>query len=121
MTFLAGLRHSGIVKLVSFTTVSTVSGYGVLPFYVMEAVDGSSSKNFVFNPQVSELQFLKLVCDTVTVIRYLHSHAGVSFAHLDIKPENCLDGIKRQAFAAFVQTVITAPRFKREKRTASFI
>jgi HD superfamily phosphohydrolase len=93
MAFLAGLRHPGIVRVVFYTTLQGVSGYGALPFYLMEAVDGLPSKAFVLDPNTTEAQFLYLIRNTAVAIRYLHYHSGVSFAHLDIKPENILADI----------------------------
>ena len=86
--FLANLRHPGIVKILYYTTLQDVPGYGNLPFYLMEAVEGSNSKKFARDSTTTQAQLLRLILETAEVIRYLHTEASPTFAHLDIKPDN---------------------------------
>lgn len=88
MLFLANLRHPGIVKILYYTTLTGIAGYGNLPFYLMETVDGAKSQKFVTNPATTEGQLYELIRQTAEIIDYLHTNPGAHFAHLDIKPDN---------------------------------
>lgn len=101
MSFLAELRHPGIVRILYYDTVESVEVYGSLPFYLMEAVDGLRSDKYVleiskaFVPPLSEADISKLEAALLTLfrnvldtLRYLHAHPAGNRAHLDVKPEN---------------------------------
>lgn len=85
---LADLQHPGVVKISFYTTVKEVEGYGALPFYIMDAVDGAPSRAFARDPKTTEREFLALIAGTAEVIHYLHTHSQEPHVHLDIKPEN---------------------------------
>lgn len=88
MKFLAQLRHPGIVKILYYTKITGVKGYGDLPFYLMETVDGAASKKFALDPSTTEKAFLSLIRGTAETLNYLHTNKDAAFAHLDIKPDN---------------------------------
>ena len=87
--FLAGLRHPGIVSIMDYGTIDRVDAYPVLPFYIMDFVDGESSRKFV-RSEISEDEFYRLVRDTAETLAYLHAGRGKQFAHLDLKAENIM-------------------------------
>ena len=88
MKFLAKLRHPGIVKILYYTKIPNVKGYGELPFYLMETVDGAASKKFVLDQKTTEQEFLSLIRESAETLNYLHTNKDAPFAHLDIKPDN---------------------------------
>jgi serine/threonine protein kinase len=88
ISFLAGMRHPGIVKILFYKTVPDVHSYGHLPFYLMEAVDGVRSHKFASKQSTTQTQFLTMVRSTAEIINYLHTNGSDRFVHLDIKPEN---------------------------------
>lgn len=90
VSFLADLRHPGIVRMLYYRKLENVQNYGDLPFYLMEAVNGEPSGKFVSAPSTDLSTFLAIVRQTAQVIAYLHTHPGIAFAHLDIKPENII-------------------------------
>jgi HD superfamily phosphohydrolase len=85
---LAELRHPGIVGIDSYSVLHHVKTYVDLPYYLMEFVDGSPSRQFVRHPAMSELTFRGLVRQVGEILAYLHDSATQGFAHLDIKPDN---------------------------------
>jgi len=89
ISFLAELRHPGIVGINYYSTIQNIKNYQTLPYYLMEFVDGLASKKFVKDPKVTERRFMKLVREACAILAYLHT-APTSFAHLDIKPDNVL-------------------------------
>jgi HD superfamily phosphohydrolase len=87
--YLAQLRHPGIVKILYYRYAKDIQGYGILPFYLMEAVDGVSSGKFVRKQLSQQSQFVSLVRKAAGILEYLHTlPVGGAFAHLDIKPDN---------------------------------
>jgi serine/threonine protein kinase len=86
--YLAQLRHPGIVKILYYRYAKGIPGYGTLPFYLMEAVDGVSSGKFVRKQLSQQQQLISLVRNTAATLHYLHTLPIGSFAHLDIKPDN---------------------------------
>jgi HD superfamily phosphohydrolase len=86
ITYLAKLRHRNIVRILNYRTLSEVKGYGDLPFYLMEAIDGSSSRQYLRN-NPSDVNVTRVILDAAEVLLYLHSFEE-GFAHLDIKPGN---------------------------------
>jgi HD superfamily phosphohydrolase len=85
---LAELRHPGIVGIDSYATIPKVHTYGSLPYYLMEFVDGSASKQFVRRAETDEQAFRGLVRQVAEILSYLHDSDAHGFAHLDIKPDN---------------------------------
>lgn len=88
MKYLADLRHPGIVKILFCETLKDIEGYGQLPFYIMDVVDGLPSGDFLTKPETTGIQLFALIKETVDVIHYLHTHVSSAFVHLDIKPDN---------------------------------
>lgn len=86
--YLAQLRHPGIVKILYFKYAKSIPGYGTLPFYLMEAVDGVSSGKFVRKQLSQQQQLVSLVRNTAVTLQHLHTLPFGAFAHLDIKPDN---------------------------------
>src|SRR5882724_8640119 len=99
--FLAELRHPGIVRILYHRVLTHIDIYHNLPFYLMEAVDGTRSDVFVRQLAVEatkdtseetqrrfEERLLKLFVSALDSVRYLHHHPSGPRVHLDIKPEN---------------------------------
>lgn len=99
--FLAELRHPGIVRILYHAEITGVAVYGRLPFYLMEAIDGTRSDQFVRNQSITpakgtgdfaapdmEMTLTRLFIDVLDAVRYLHRHPSGPRVHLDIKPEN---------------------------------
>lgn len=86
ITYLARLRHRNIVRILDYSTVSMVKGYPEVPFYLMEAIDGSDSATY-FREHTSEAELTRVIVDAAEVLHYLHSF-DEGFAHLDLKPSN---------------------------------
>ena len=89
ISFLAELRHPGIVGIDYYRTLPNIETYESLPFYLMEFVDGSPSKDFVRASSTDESSFTLVVRQTAEILSYLHT-APTRFAHLDVKPDNIL-------------------------------
>ncbi len=89
ISFLAELRHPGIVGIDYYATLPKIETYESLPFYLMEFVDGSPSKEFVKVSSTAEVNFRSMVRQTAEILSYLHT-APTRFAHLDVKPDNIL-------------------------------
>lgn len=86
ITYLAKLRHRNVVRINDYRFISNVECYGELPFYLMEAIEGASSQDYLrSNSQVESV--MRVFSDAAEVVRYLHS-TGEGFAHLDLKPSN---------------------------------
>lgn len=90
ISYLAELRHPGIVSIVDYKTIGETAAYHSLPFYVMDFVEGSPSHKRLRDGDVTEQQFYDLVMLTAQTLAYLHSGQAQKFAHLDIKPENIM-------------------------------
>lgn len=88
MQFLAEIRHPNIVRILYHTIIPSVPGYGRLPVYLMEAVDGTSSDRFMKQGTTSEKELLAIIRETSGTLDYLHHHPTGGFVHLDIKPDN---------------------------------
>lgn len=88
INFLSRLRHPGIVRILYYDSISGVEGYDKLPFYLMEVVEGESSKDYFNRPEIREEEFLNIVKHTAEIIQYLHTRPELGIAHLDIKPGN---------------------------------
>lgn len=86
--YLAQLRHPGIVKILYYRYSQGVSGYGRLPFYLMEAVDGVPSGKFVRKNLSQANELISLIRNAAATLQYLHTLPAGAFAHLDIKPDN---------------------------------
>jgi len=89
ISFLAELRHPGIVGIDYYGTLPNIETYENLPFYLMEFVNGSPSKDFVKMSSTDENSFMLVVRQTAGILSYLHT-APTRFAHLDVKPDNIL-------------------------------
>ncbi len=90
ISYLAQLRHPGIVRILHHDIINETAGQTALPFYFMEYVEGQASKNFINNDKTSQEQFISLISDTAQVINYLHNKFEHGIAHLDIKPDNII-------------------------------
>jgi len=66
--YLAQLRHPGIVKILYYRYAKNIPGYGTLPFYLMEAVDGVSSGKFARKQLSKQQQFVDLVRNTAATL-----------------------------------------------------
>jgi serine/threonine protein kinase len=86
ITYLARLRHRNIVRILEYDTVFMVKGYSEVPFYLMEAIDGSDSSRYL-RDHSSEPKLTRVILDAAEILFYLHSFEE-GFAHLDLKPSN---------------------------------
>ncbi|MDP9193496.1 MAG: hypothetical protein M3P06_17525 [Acidobacteriota bacterium] len=99
--FLAELRHPGIIRILYHKVLSHVDIYRNLPFYLMEAIDGTRSDVYVRQLQATALKerteeaqqrfeddLLRLFINVLDSVQYLHHHPSGPRVHLDIKPEN---------------------------------
>jgi HD superfamily phosphohydrolase len=84
----ADLRHPGIVRIFDYDSLGSVATYPQLPFYIMEAIEGQSSRDWVNNSARTPTDLFRLFVQTLDTIRYLHTHGAGGVAHLDLKPEN---------------------------------
>jgi HD superfamily phosphohydrolase len=87
---LAELRHPGIIRILGYGTCNETTTYDQLPYYLMEFVEGSTSRHFVRHDIKDEASFTTLVARAVDILQYLHTRSPRPVAHLDIKPENLL-------------------------------
>jgi HD superfamily phosphohydrolase len=85
--YLAQLRHANIVRILDYGEIPNVPSYRKLPYYLMEAVEGSKSRRYIKEAPSTE-RLLQLVRDAADVLCYLHSFDAAGFAHLDLKPGN---------------------------------
>lgn len=86
ISYLAKLRHRNIVRILHYSSISSAGVYGRLPYYLMEAIDGTDSRKHL-RANFSSYTVLNLLLDAAEVVRYLHFFDG-GFAHLDLKPSN---------------------------------
>jgi serine/threonine protein kinase len=85
ISHLSQLVHPHIVGIRFYSLLPNVNGYGTLPFYIMDAVNGDRSDHYAHSDCNTEEDFIALVKSTAQIIAHLHGHA---FLHLDLKPEN---------------------------------
>jgi serine/threonine protein kinase len=103
ITFLAELRHPGIVQILYHAKCTSPNYPGGMPFYLMEAVDGTRSDRYVRllvaavtkdrnerSTAEFEERLVAMLRAVLDAIRYLHAHPSGARVHLDIKPENII-------------------------------
>ena len=96
---MAELQHPGIVRIIYYNIIENIPTYQNLPFYLMELVNGASSKEYMNSQDLEEEKFRSIVRKTAETLAYINhgdSQVRDNFAHLDIKAENILitaDGI----------------------------
>lgn len=89
ITHLARIRHPGIVRILHYDNARWGAvGKDKLPFYLMEAIDGTPSREYVRSQVTDTTQLLRLFRQTADVLLYLHEAQPDGLAHLDIKPDN---------------------------------
>jgi HD superfamily phosphohydrolase len=88
LTFLAALRHPGIVRMLYHRVIPNVMPYGNLPFYMMEVIEGDSSNKFFTNSQRTQDDLIRVVSRVADTIKYLHTASDGPYVHLDIKAQN---------------------------------
>ena len=91
--YLAELRSVGIVRIIYQNNIKDIPIYENLPFYIMEYVEGESSKEYCKQATVTAESFINILVKTSNIIRDLHSTSRTKseqFVHLDIKAENIL-------------------------------
>ncbi len=62
-----------------------IGNYTVLPFYIMDCIDGYDSRNYIKSHPASLISIIESVSG---ILKYLHAHPDGGFAHLDVKPDN---------------------------------
>ena len=85
--YLAQLRHVNIVRILDYGEASEVPHYRRVPYYLMEAVDGTSSRQHIKDHSDAST-LVRMVREAAATLCYLHSFHKGGFAHLDVKPGN---------------------------------
>lgn len=72
--YLAKLRHRNVVRILNYNTLSLVKGYTELPFYLMEAIDGSNSRHYLrLHP--SDTVVTRIILDAAEVLRSIFTRS----------------------------------------------
>lgn len=87
LRFLAEIRYTGIVRMLYYRVIPDVQPFGSLPFYLMEVVEGASSKSYM-REQANESGLLNTMMSVAKTLEYLHTFSDAPYVHLDIKPQN---------------------------------
>jgi len=90
ISYLAGLRHPGIVGISYYHTLNAKHPYEQLPYYLMECVSGLPSRDYLSKNETTQQIFHNILVETAEILGYLHGDQSTGYAHLDIKPDNIL-------------------------------
>lgn len=83
--YLAEIQHPRIIRVLDYNCLNNVDEYPILPFYLMDYIDGDESRNYLKTHPKSIVPFIESLSG---ILKYLHAFPSGGFAHLDIKPDN---------------------------------
>lgn len=83
--YLAEIRHPRIIRVLDYNCLNDIGEYHILPFYLMDYIDGDESRNYV---KTHPKRIISIIESLADILRYLHTFPDGGFAHLDIKPDN---------------------------------
>ncbi len=83
--YLAEIRHPNIITVLDYNCLHKIGEYRILPFYLMNHIDGDESRNYIKTHPKSIISIIESISN---ILRYLHVFPDGGFAHLDVKPDN---------------------------------
>ena len=67
--YLAQIQHPRVIMVLDYFCLDNVAEYSILPFYLMDCIDGAKSKDYV---KTFPINIIKLIEEISGIIKYLH-------------------------------------------------